>query len=906
MVHGAPEPDDVDGWIAALGEPVSAGEARRALDRIEQHARDAHDWERVVEIVMARVEHAAGAAERARLLCELAEIYQSGLDDPRRAFTAVVAACHVAPDDDAAARAAERLAGATGRWAELVSETAELAAAGGDPALASKWWVRIGGWYAERLGDLDGAIRRYEAAVATDGSPAALEALVALYDRAERADDHLRALERLAAAHAERGDWPRAVELTLRAEAAAGEPRRRADLAWRAAQLVDQHLGDPPRALGLFQRVVELAPDHAAAPQVWLWIGDAARTLGDGRAAEIAFRRVLEREPRNDAALRALIELAEARGDWRGAVELRRGQLDALAAVPDSAPARARLLEQIGDVSGDRLGDRGAQIAAYLQAIALAPGARAVLHKLLEAYTAERQWRRALDLLDQLADHEPVAERRARIHVAAAMIARDELADAEFALAKLGAALDADPRTAGAFDALDALWAERGDGRQRARTYRRQIERLGDAAPAALWGRLGDLCLDELGDVEAATAAYQVAAELAPEDLARREQLAELHLAGGAARRRDAIAELQQLLASAPDRVELYAALAGLYRAEGELDKAWCVAQVLVFLGAASDDDRRLHARLRPARFAPATRRLTDELWRKAIVHPREDRRIGAVFAAAAPAIAADTAQPVAAFGLAPEARADLERTPREELQVPASPAITAMLALLRQAASVLAIDPPPMVWLDPAVAGLRVANTLGVAGGRARAVPSVIVGTPGLAGAAERELAFEVGKRLAYLRPERFAALAVATLSGLEAAFAAVLRAAEAGAEPATADDLAARLRDQLPGAVRAQIGELAAGLAGRTGDGAIAAWRSATDLTANRVGFVFAGELETAARAIATEGTTLSGLPVKDRLCDLLGYAASEGYFTLRRYLGQQVHDPGDAARDAPVGEA
>src|SRR5438874_2160914 len=82
------------------------------------------------------------------------------------------------PADDAAAVAAERLAGATDRWTELVRDTAELAADGSDPAVAARWWTRLGGWYAERLGDADAAILRYEAAVATDGSPAALDALV--------------------------------------------------------------------------------------------------------------------------------------------------------------------------------------------------------------------------------------------------------------------------------------------------------------------------------------------------------------------------------------------------------------------------------------------------------------------------------------------------------------------------------------------------------------------------------------------------------------------------------------------------------------------------------------------------------------------------------------------------------
>src|SRR4029079_9542754 len=52
---------------------------------------------------------------------------------------------------------------------------------------------------AEKLGDLEGAITRYEAAVAANGSDAtALKALVDLYDKTGRAADYLRSMERLA------------------------------------------------------------------------------------------------------------------------------------------------------------------------------------------------------------------------------------------------------------------------------------------------------------------------------------------------------------------------------------------------------------------------------------------------------------------------------------------------------------------------------------------------------------------------------------------------------------------------------------------------------------------------------------------------------------------------------------
>jgi hypothetical protein len=81
------------------------------------------------------------------------------------------------------------------------------------------------------------------------------------------------------------------------------------------------------------------------------------------------------------------------------------------------------------------------------------------------------------------------------------------------------------------------------------------------------------------------------------------------------------------------------------------------------------------------------------------------------------------------------------------------------------------------------------------------------------------------------------------------------------------------------------------------REANGLVAGWRTATDLTANRVGLILCNDLETAARAIATEPPGLSTMPAKERLRDLLAYAVSEPYFQVRRHLGIALK--GEASR-------
>ena len=85
----------------------------------------------------------------------------------------------------------------------------------------------------------------------------------------------------------------------------------------------------------------------------------------------------------------------------------------------------------------------------------------------------------------------------------------------------------------------------------------------------------------------------------------------------------------------------------------------WLALPALVFLGSASDEERMLYEKLRPTEFQPAPRRLTEELWQKNVIHPREDKLVGAIFSSTLAALAATTAQPVTAFGLAPETRTE-------------------------------------------------------------------------------------------------------------------------------------------------------------------------------------------------------------------------------------------------------
>jgi hypothetical protein len=241
--------------------------------------------------------------------------------------------------------------------------------------------------------------------------------------------------------------------------------------------------------------------------------------------------------------------------------------------------------------------------------------------------------------------------------------------------------------------------------------------------------------------------------------------------------------------------------------------------------------------------------------------------------------LAATTAQPHQALDLNPKQQTDPEKDSH------------LVAKIFRYAVHTLGIDPRPELYLreGPAGAGIRAANVAE----KGLLMPAVLIGEPYVGKKAEREVAFDVAKKLAFFRPERYVYYALPTLPKLQTAFTAALTATGIanGKSSMEIDKLVLHLKKTVPQAVLEHVTALAGKLGSRDGETAVVSWVTAADLTANRVGLILANDLETAARIIATETGVQSTLTVKDRLRELLAYSVSEEYFSVRRHLGLEV---------------
>jgi tetratricopeptide (TPR) repeat protein len=831
-------------------EPGNAG----ALEALGALYRARGEYLRATKLLLEAGEATQNRIEKVRLLSEAAVLYQDRLDDLPRAteiFTRVLA---VDPEHQTAAERLVPLFTADARWAELEPVLDMLARKEGAAPAASD--DRSGGGDAEH-GEQDGEEDGEGAARAAD-----------LQSRLAFVAHKLGNLEKAA----------RGYQLAYRLA-----PRSLPVLAGFADLRLEQQ--EWAEASALYQSIVthhqQSLPEEELV-DVYVRLGRCATGAGDRQAALGWYEKASALAGLHRPALEGIAALHAEMGDFAALVLDKR----ALLTLTDEA-GRVRLWEELADIYRDKLDDLPQAIAAHQAVLGLQPGRRQTLHTLLELHSEAKQWPQAADTLVRLADLEADRDVRAKYLYTAALIRRDELGDGEGAVALLNRSLDESASLIRSFEAIERILTEAQSWKELARNYRRMIKRLPaeglerelDELRLRLWSGLGEVSLRHLDDREMATTAFEVASSLDPSNLQRREQLAELYVQAGPAGIDKAIEQHQLLLAKNPDRLASYRALARLYGEAQMADKRWCVAATLSFLRKADPELMAVYEQHRPRELRTAKRRFTDDLWQK-VIHPDEDRFVGAVFMLLGHFVAATAAQQHPAVGLRRKERVDTSHDARMPMRI------------LRYVAQTLELPEPDVFYrdADPHTVSLLNLQEKGVL------TPAFVIGREIVERATEPEMVFEMGKRMAFLRPERFLRCAVPSVSALDIALRSALALAGsgigAGIHNGEVDRLTDQLRRLVPRPVAEQLAVVGRQLLEARGEVIdMEAWVAATDLSAARVGFVLSNELPSAARVISSESSAQSPLGAKQRLKDLLSYSVSEDYFAVRKFLGLAV---------------
>ncbi|HEX6767095.1 MAG TPA: hypothetical protein VF103_16475 [Polyangiaceae bacterium] len=320
-----------------------------------------------------------------------------------------------------------------------------------------------------------------------------------------------------------------------------------------------------------------------------------------------------------------------------------------------------------------------------------------------------------------------------------------------------------------------------------------------------------------------------------------------------------------------PTDPRAYRELHRVLRSRGDVDRAFCVAQCLVALGAADAEEKAEYEAGRSQTLIAPKASLAASAWLDQLFHPEEELLTGQIFSVIAPSVL---------IGRVTALRRDgkLHQPNPEQKQDVAKATVTAVRAL-PWASAILGLPAPPIYIERERDVGYE----------HIPAIPPVtVVGKRVLSGRTQLEHAFLVARHLTWYRHEHYVKTLFSAVPDLEDLFLAALVIGNPGLP--IAEDMKQRVTpiakaiqpllepaqtDTLRGCFLRFVEE-----GGRTN---LQRWSLATEKTACRAGLLLANDLETALSVLEKEEGRFGELAK-----DLLVFAASERYTGLRRQLG------------------
>ena len=794
------------------------------------------DWLKASQLMIRAEEQTVNPLEKVKMLFEIGSIVRERLDEEQRGAEFLARVIKLDPEHVGAAEPLSDLYFREGKWKELepILDMLVRKADRRDARELNQLYYRLAKT-ADALGNRDKALKYFKMAYDLDST-----SLPTLLGRA----DLLYRIE----------DWEGAFKLYQTVLVQHREAQRDSevvDIFYRLG-IIKLRQGEKKKALNMFEKALEIDPNHRPT-------------------------------------LLAVIEMQTAQNDWEAVINAKR----ALLPVSD-AEERFKLNSEMAEMYADKLQQFPKAIQAYLDALDNKADHIPTLHKVLELYTKTEQWKKAIEILQKLAqlEHEPL--RRGKFYYTAAVIFRDALKATDESIEQFNLALDSyfeKPENIPSgrfqeylkpFEAIDKICTNRKDWKAQERNYRKMIKRMPktgqEQVTVALWHALGEIYRSRLKDINAAIQTFEVAVGLEPDNLKRREILGELYIVGGPDFLDKAVKEQMFLIEKDPYRIDSYKALRRIYMDSRQYDKAWCMCAALTYLQRADADEQQFYEQYKSKGLVRAKSRLTDEMWAKYVYHPDEDRFIGAIFAAAYMAVGMMKSAEHKQYGLKRKEKRDLASD-----QALFSKVFTYVIQVLNVPANIEIFFRPDQPG-ELQVANAREKNIF---------IPSIVVGQGMLAGRSDKDLAFPIAVFLTKMRPEHYLRQILASNTELSVAIQAAIRLArpDFGVQPQHAqlvEQYMTAMSPHLPFAAREHLGMVVQKFIATKAQLDMAKWAQAVDLTSHRAGLIISNDLALAARFIGQEPTTVGGMVPKDKIKELIMYAISPQYFELRQALG------------------
>ncbi|MDP9000178.1 MAG: tetratricopeptide repeat protein, partial [Myxococcota bacterium] len=654
-------------------------------DLLEPLYRHIGDWRSLIDAHEVQVRRSDDVARRVELLHQIAQLYADAAGDVGSAFATLARALNEDPANETTQLQLDRVARATGRFADLAHVFDQLGGKTEDAALASALYMMSARVQEGDLGNVETAVALYGKVLDIDPlSLPAAEALERLFRASERYQDlsiilqrksqilidpmekkdalfqaasieedvlnrpeaaivaytnvleidsdDVRALDALIKRYLDLSRWEDLLAIYARRADLVADVDEKKGIYYQVGAVYERELGDVPRAIDTYTKILELDPDDLQAlsrldvlyeqAQNWSELlsvltrqsemtGDPNEAISfQYRIAELyekhiddvtraveLYREILAAQPDHEPTLAALEGLRqgkkdplaaaavlepiyEAASDWTKLIRV----LDVQVLQARDPLQKADLLHRIARLQEDALGDLPSAFDTYARALPLDDGNEQTLSNIERLAMAVQRWPQVAHLYDEelnkLADREASA-RIVELGLRSAQIFEVQLDDVDGAIARYSRVLQADQENLTAVRALDRLFLQTERWGELAGVLRREAEVAQSPEEILeLKYRLGQVEQTKLGNLDAAIAAYRDVISAAPEH-------------------QPTVNALEALFASGAKQAEVGEILEPLYRAVGEWDKLARVFEAE--LAATKGTDERLAAYYRLA-----------------------------------------------------------------------------------------------------------------------------------------------------------------------------------------------------------------------------------------------------------------------------------------------------------------
>jgi tetratricopeptide (TPR) repeat protein len=336
----------IEGYRQILDRDLNNREALLALERLgadpkyeltiadllEPLYRHLGDFSKLISAHEVQVRNSDSVERKVELLHQVAQLYEDAAGDLNASFATLARALKEEPSNEATQAGLDRVARATGRFADLAKVFEGLAKEIDDHTLASALYTMSAKVYEQDLGDIDTAIRYYEKVLAIDPlNLNAAEALERLFRSTSRYPELSLILQRKAEIVLEPADKKEALfqaasieeEVLDRQEAAIVVYAKVLELDADDLQAVDalikRYLGLSRwvELLGVYAKKADLVVEPEEKKRIYYQVGAVyERELGDVAKAIDTYQRILELDPDDLQALSRLDVLYEEAENW--------------------------------------------------------------------------------------------------------------------------------------------------------------------------------------------------------------------------------------------------------------------------------------------------------------------------------------------------------------------------------------------------------------------------------------------------------------------------------------------------------------------------------------------------------------------------------------------------------------